>query len=58
MTYDSDLVKTFYKMSKKTLIELHKKNTQMIWSKYPLEKWSKDEIINDLLQLEVDPRCS
>ena len=47
-------VREIYRMNKRQLAAFYREHSNMIWSAVPPEKWSKDELVNEVLRLERD----
>jgi hypothetical protein len=52
MTTRDDRVRELYSMTKVELAVLYKKESNWVWSAVPPEKWKKDQLVSDILELE------
>jgi hypothetical protein len=53
MTADRDLrVRELSRMCKSSLVAIVRRNHPHMWTAHPLERWSKDDLINEVLRDE------
>ncbi len=51
-TARSDRVHELTRLTKTELIRIIKRDGHLLWTAHPLEKWSKFDLINEVLRME------
>ena len=49
---DSKRVAELYRMNKRQLAEIYRERSGYVWSPAPPERWSKDQLVTYVLELE------